>query len=330
MTLRAARYALFCFVTVCACDKAKDSPERNQSTEAPVQPSAQVLRVPEHDESIIDLSQSSRPALGVGLGEATSYGPQPSRGRCPPDMVVVLNSYCVDRYEVALLDAAQGRLLSPHYPPSKQYTVSLLEQWQRNASKSKGPLGLQLSIPPPPSFQLEEEFEPRAESKAGVLPSGYLTRGLAEVACKNAGKRLCSREEWVRACRGEQDWNFPYGNEYEALACNVHRLSHPASLLHGSASKNHLDPRLNLTQDDQGSLLRVTGATERCVSSWGDDGIYDMVGNLDEWIVDVDGTFLGGFYSRATTQGCQASIDSHAPAYLDYSLGTRCCRDISN
>lgn len=289
-----------------------------------------MLQIPEQVEDVIDLSQSSRPALGIGLGDALHPGPAVSHGRCPADMVSILDSYCVDRFEVQLLDAAQGRLLSPHYPPSKRYTSSLFEQWQKQAGNSRGPLGSLLSIPPPPAFQLDEEFEPRAQSRANVLPSGYLTRGLAEVACKNAGKRLCAREEWVKACRGERDQNFPYGNEYVALACNVHRLNHPARLLHGSASKNHLDPRLNLTQDEQGSLLRPTGTTERCVSTWGDDMIYDMVGNLDEWIVDVDGTFLGGFYSRATTQGCQASIDSHSPGYLDYSLGTRCCRDISN
>jgi formylglycine-generating enzyme required for sulfatase activity len=52
-----------------------------------------------------------------------------------------------------------------------------------------------------------------------------------------------------------------------------------------------------------------------------------MVGNLDEWIEDPEGVFLGGFFSRATTSGCAASIESHSPDYWDYSLGTRCCKD---
>ena len=37
--------------------------------------------------------------------------------------------------------------------------------------------------------------------------------------------------------------------------------------------------------------------------------------------------FVGGFYSRSTTNGCEARVDSHAAAYYDYSLGTRCCMD---
>jgi hypothetical protein len=52
-----------------------------------------------------------------------------------------------------------------------------------------------------------------------------------------------------------------------------------------------------------------------------------MVGNLDEWVQDETGTFVGGFYARGSKQGCEAKIASHSPLYLDYSIGTRCCRD---
>jgi hypothetical protein len=243
-------------------------------------------------------------------------------------MVLVSDAYCVDRFEVHLVDVALSRTLSPHYPPSRRYTNLLSKQWEGTPTP-KGILGSLIPLPAPPEFQLMEEFEPRAKSEPAVPPSGYLTRGLSEMACKNAGKRLCTRSEWVKACRGDQDRTFPYGAEYQDLACNVHRKSHPAQLLHRDSSRNHLDPRLNLTEDIDGPLLRRTGETPRCVSTWGDDGIFDMVGNLDEWISDLDGTFVGGFYSRATTQGCEASIESHDPGYLDYSLGTRCCRDLA-
>jgi formylglycine-generating enzyme len=160
-----------------------------------------------------------------------------------------------------------------------------------------------------------------------VLPAGYLSRTSAERACQEAGKRLCARGEWVRACRGQEDRPFPYGPDYRADVCNVHRKTHPARLLHGNSSEYHTDPRLGLTEDQEGPLLRRTGQTPACVSQWGTDGIHDMVGNLDEWIDDPDGTFVGGFYSRATKEGCNSVIDVHAPAYFDYSLGTRCCSD---
>ena len=74
-------------------------------------------------------------------------------------------------------------------------------------------------------------------------------------------------------------------------------------------------------------LLRVTGATSACASRWEDDAIYDMVGNLDEWIEDESGVFVGGFYARGTSKGCEARIEGHAAGYYDYSTGARCCKD---
>ncbi len=249
------------------------------------------------------------------------------KSRCPQEMVLVSDSFCIDRYEVSLVDKESSRSLSPHYPPSQEQTARLFERWLRKAPRSRRSLGRLLPVPEPPAFQLAENFSPKARSQAEQIPSGYLSRKTAELACENAGKRLCHREEWQRACRGENQTTFPYGNTYQAGVCNVHRQTHPSQLLHGNSSKHHLDPRLGLAHDNEGTLLRPTGATSRCVSRWGNDAIYDMVGNLDEWIDEPSGAFLGGFFSRATRKGCDASIDVHSPAYLDYSLGTRCCMD---
>jgi formylglycine-generating enzyme required for sulfatase activity len=54
---------------------------------------------------------------------------------------------------------------------------------------------------------------------------------------------------------------------------------------------------------------------------------HDMVGNLDEWVDDEEGTFRGGFYARASTKGCEAQVTSHSPDYFDYSTGARCCQN---
>ena len=83
---------------------------------------------------------------------------------------------------------------------------------------------------------------------------------------------------------------------------------------------------MNQVTENGDPLLRHTGATPDCKSEWGTDAIYDMVGNLDEWIDDPDGTFLGGFYSRGTREGCDSRIEVHAYDYFDYSLGIRCCK----
>ena len=183
-----------------------------------------------------------------------------------------------------------------------------------------------MPVPPPPDFELKQDFEPKALVKQGVVPNGYMSADLAERACKNAGKRLCSPDEWKLACRGEKNRKFPYGDSYEAGRCNVFREGHPAEILHGNPSINHLDPRLNSVRVNGKPLLRPTGTTPDCKSDWGTDSIYDMVGNLDEWVDDSKGLFLGGFFSRSTKEGCDSYVSAHPRAYFDYSLGVRCCQ----
>lgn len=255
--------------------------------------------------------------------------------RCPPDMVDVAGEFCIDRYEAILIDHEGERPLSPFYHPTRARTRASYENVRTEpanpksdtlmSDRARGRPGERPRVPAPPAFQLAERFEPRAINRGGVRPNGYSSGETAQLACENAGKRLCSEEEWVRACRGQDDRDFPYGDTYEPAVCNVMRENHPAALLHGDPSTGHRDPRLNLMEDASGPLLRPTGTLPRCASRWGDDAIYDMVGNLDEWIDDPSGVFLGGFFSRQTESGCASRIGAHPFDYFDYSLGVRCC-----
>lgn len=255
--------------------------------------------------------------------------PKEGTRRCPPEMVDVAGAFCIDRYEAHLVDVASGEELSPYYPPEPSLARKLAEHWAREASRTQFVPRRDVKVPELPElppFQLSGRVEPTAVPKGNVVPSGYLDGIEAARACKNAGKRLCKPSEWMTACRGEKNRQFPYGDKYVQGACNVNREAHPAALLHGNASEGHLDPRLNLASSDAGPLLRKTGGTPTCRSEWGSDAIYDMVGNLDEWVEDENGAFHGGFYSRGTKLGCDARITSHPRPYEDYSLGVRCCR----
>jgi hypothetical protein len=233
-------------------------------------------------------------------------------------MVDVRGAFCIDRFEISLIDAKAAEPLSPHYHPTRAQTVASHARYRRQLRRGAP------AVPEPPAFQLTSEPAPIARSLPGVIPQGYLSGELAERACRAAGKRLCALGEWLTACRGQQGRKFPYGSEYVEGACNVFREAHPAAVLHGDASREHLDPRLGLVSTDKGPLLRRTGASSGCRSEWGSDAVLDMVGNLDEWVQDAG--FVGGFFSRATREGCDARIASHPPQYFDYSLGARCCR----
>lgn len=259
-------------------------------------------------------------------GLAASHAPG---RRCPADMVDVGGELCIDRHESQLVDVFSGRELSPFYHPTRERTRQSYAYWtssERTTHAAPWLSAAQLLVPAPPAWQLTSDFRPRAVNRAGALPQGYMSGLLAREVCRNAGKRLCREHEWVRACRGERDRRFPYGDSYERGACNVGRQNHPAALLHGKASMVHRDPRLNRLADADGPLLRASGASSRCRSPWGDDAVFDMVGNLDEWVDDPHGAFLGGFYARQTRAGCAARVSAHPNPYFDYSLGVRCCR----
>ncbi|MBN2306883.1 gamma-glutamyl-gamma-aminobutyrate hydrolase family protein [Candidatus Peregrinibacteria bacterium] len=268
--------------------------------------------------------------------ETVKVGDVASAGKCPAEMVNIAGQFCIDRYESSLVDTEQHRVLSPYYSPVKSRLVRDFNIWSKKAGTSvkpensrwEGPiLDETMSIPAPYAWQMNENYDFMALSRQGVLPSGYMSQDDARLACENTGKRLCTNDEWEKACGGEQGWQFPYGESYVQGKCNVFRYTHPADAVHGIASRNLEDPRLNQVSDKDGPLLHKTGTTPTCISRWGTDGVHDMVGNLAEWIGDVT-AFKGGFYSRSTRDGCYATLgQGHAKGYYNYSQGTRCCKD---
>jgi hypothetical protein len=243
-------------------------------------------------------------------------------------MVFVAGRFCIDRYEASMIDEGTSQAFSPFYPPDFAEMQKAVngQPWGLAAL---GREQLRPAVPLLPGWQRAPEARPRAVSRKGVVPQGYLSRPTAKAACESAGKRLCQLAEWKLACRGEKDTRFPYGPAYVEGACNVHQRHHAAAILWGDASRGHWDPRLNQLLVDGAPLLKTTGETPTCRSAWGDDGVYDMVGNLDEWVDDASskGTFVGGFYARATVRGCDAKVSEHPGVFFDFSTGVRCCSD---
>jgi hypothetical protein len=252
--------------------------------------------------------------------------PAPARV-CPPEMVSIGGRFCVDRFEAMIVDARTGEPLSPDYPTTPNLRELVLGEWATARERMGSVHARAFPLPQIPIERLHDKPVPLAVARLGVRPSGYLTGLVAAAACGAAGKRLCSLDEFVTACRGEADTLFPYGDSYEDGVCNVFREEHPAALLHDNASIGHLDPRLNRVRSHGRPLLQHTGGSPACRSRWGDDAVYDMVGNLDEWVDEGAGAFAGGFYARSTRSGCEAVVTAHPKSYLDYSTGLRCCRD---
>ena len=162
-----------------------------------------------------------------------------------------------------------------------------------------------------------------AVTKSGVTPQGYISKTEAESACKRAKKRLCTAAEWDRACRGKTPTLYPYGDEKKDGYCND---SGKAAVASYESSDAMNDPKIN----EAPNTVAPTGSFTHCRNAF---GVYDMVGNLHEWVADVHdgtrGTFRGGYYqdTHINGDGCNYKTTAHDVAYHDYSTGFRCCSD---
>ena len=191
-----------------------------------------------------------------------------------------------------------------------------------------------------------------AASTAGLSPQGYISRVESAAACKNAGKRLCSMNEWQRTCQGKRAWNFPYGNSRRPGKCN-HGKIHLLSKMYGTNGRAwKYDEHFNSPLlDQEPGFLAKGGEYAECVT---DSGVFDLIGNLHEWVSDsvtedfVDrisndgvtrrrqpwhegnGIFMGGFFSTGSEHGpgCKFTTFAHEPTYHDYSIGFRCCTSL--
>ncbi|MEW5847699.1 MAG: SUMF1/EgtB/PvdO family nonheme iron enzyme [Myxococcota bacterium] len=166
----------------------------------------------------------------------------------------------------------------------------------------------------------------RAMSAAGAVPQGYINANQAEAACQNAGKRLCTDVEWLRACQGPDGRIYPYGNARQDGVCNDARSTHPAIEYFGPDDPDPFSKIGHPCLNQLANGLDVTGENAGCVTS---EGLMDMMGNLHEWTADPAGTFRGGFYvdTRINGEGCLYRTTAHDRLHWDYSTGFRCCAD---
>jgi formylglycine-generating enzyme len=214
---------------------------------------------------------------------------------------------------------AGGRACPPEMAHIDDYCI---DKWEASLVDAKS--GRAVS-----PYQNPKDAKVKAVSKAGAVPQAYISKNEAEAACKRAKKRLCKEKEWVKACQGKQPTTYPYGDEHHPGYCNDDGKAplakyYPDGNAYGSNEAMN-DPRLN----QMAGTISRTGRHRKCRNSY---GVYDMVGNVHEWIDDPAGTFRGGYYldTKQNGPGCKYRTDAHDVSYHDYSTGFRCCKDASD
>ncbi|MCO4744134.1 MAG: SUMF1/EgtB/PvdO family nonheme iron enzyme [Proteobacteria bacterium] len=138
-------------------------------------------------------------------------------------------------------------------------------------------------------------------NKAGERPEYGMTYDDARASCEGAGKRLCSAEEWEKACKGPLSSVYSYGDFFDVDFC-------------GDGVDNRGYP---------------SGARKDCRSDY---GAFDLSGNFAEWTgsapkgKDTRRLVKGGQRGNARRGTRCAFSNDESIALKDNAVSFRCCK----
>jgi len=208
--------------------------------------------------------------------------------RCPADMVPIKTAYCIDRYEASRSDATET------------------------------------------SAGTDESV---AISRPGVLPWSVNPMTAEHFktfrnACKAAGKRLCTKDEWFASCTGPNQTYYVYGDEFDRETCNsVDTFCDDYCKEQGIPSDEcPTDSNCGYTYDS--FHVVVTGLFDECTNEY---GTQDINGNL--WEAVPSEADSRGYELRGGAFNCASAVNrvncSFNAGWSELYAGFRCCKDPS-
>lgn len=208
-------------------------------------------------------------ALLGGLLGCTQSAESPEPFKCPSDMVVILGG-------VAEFGHPARERRWQEVPRTRQMTTYCIDRFE---------------------YPNQEGSKPRTETSWEE----------AKRLCSAQDKRLCSSDEWERACRGPEGWAWSYGPTFEPERCNT-------PLQGRDGPGDHPLP------------IAPAGAFESCRSP---EGVSDLNGNVSEWVAtpwnfeafgDPDTLTQGAALDESPPPG--AGIDGDRPSFRTLRGGT--------
>jgi formylglycine-generating enzyme required for sulfatase activity len=163
-----------------------------------------------------------------------------------------------------------------------------------------------------PAFYIDRYEYP---NKNGVLPIASLSLGDAQELCAEQDKRLCTSAEWRHACLGPKRNRYGYGAEPVSGTCHQ--------------SPTQIATHTSMMSNEQ---FVPSGSFPDCETS---TGVVDMIGNLEEWVIDdwkgLGGMLEGGasytheIYADCTGRYSRMPDYRLSPTQKIVSAGARCC-----
>src|SRR5262249_29254107 len=141
----------------------------------------------------------------------------------------------------------------------------------------------------------------------GKQPWTNVTKEEAVAACAliGTGWRLCSDAEWLDACNGSGNTVFPYGATYVASKCDGYDYAN-------------------------GTAPLATGTPTGCISDQSaaaGDELYDMSGNVKEWVTTGTNstcTTLPCYQTRGGAYDTASFVDNTVTPAVTRAPGLQC------
>lgn len=249
-------------------------------------------------------SQAQSPDTAEVGTSSTGVSGASDEARCPADMAEVAGDFCQVVEQIC-----------EEYISEKRDRCAKYRNKVRCMGKSR-----------PLHFCIDRFEYP---NRAGVKPTVAVTWDEAREVCATEGKRLCTADEWTQACEGEEHSPYPYGFVRNGEACNHDK---PYLIPNDNAYQN---PATRAREVERVSQSEPSGSRPGCASSY---GVFDMTGNVDEWVLNEAGSEAGPEYQSGLKGGywgpvrnrCRPATTDHNHWHHGYQIGFRCCADPSN
>ena len=256
------------------------------------------------DKKLDNSYQDANAPLAISGSFDAGEGHDSMKASCPEGMVLIEGDYCPNAIETCL----------------KWVDLSGKETGKQNLNES-GRCGVWEQPTRCASQKIYKKYcidVYEFPNVRGSIPQSWMTWYDVKNACQKNGKRLCTKSEWTFACEGPEMHPYPYGDGYhrDKSACNFDNEQN-VDVTKDTKQRRFLD-----------GWLQPSGLNKKCVSPF---GVHDMVGNIDEFVVNESGkpyqSGLVGGHIFGVRNACRPMTPGHNEQFAWYETGGRCCSD---